>query len=272
MLQKCVCLLLALVSGPVGGQAPGKDPPPGATGVEPRADEILRRMSACLAGARQFSFEAQDLVDEMLDSGQKLQFSSVRRIMVRRPNKVSADIIGDIINEQVRYDGKTLTVVDNRQKAYVSIKAPDSLDATLDYAAERFGMAMPLADLVFSDPYQAVIGRVRQGRYIGLHKVRGVKCHHLAFRQEGLDWQIWIEDGDKPLPRKLVITYKSSPGQPQYIAFLGKWNLSRELPDSVFTVAIPQDVKRIDLEPASRKTPDGRLPPRQATTKSRVGK
>ena len=34
-----------------------------------------------------------------------------------------------------------------------------------------------------------------------------------------MDWQIWIEQGEKALPRKLVITYKDSPGYPQFTVF-----------------------------------------------------
>ena len=266
MLRKRVLLILALPLGWLGSPALGEDTPGSAAGTEPKADEVLRRMSKYLAGARQFSFEAQDMVDEMLDTGQKSQVSSTRRIAVRRPDRVSADIVGDMVNERVRYDGKTLTVLDNRQKAYGVIKTPDNIDEMLDYAARQFDVTMPLADLLFSNPYEAVIGSVRFGQYIGLHDVRGIKCHHLAFRQDGLDWQIWIAEGDQPLPRKLVITYKASPGQPQYIAFLGKWDLSCQLPDSAFTLEIPEGVKRIDLEPVLTNAAGRSVPPREPTT------
>ncbi len=272
MFRKRVHLILALPLGFLGSLVLGEDTPGSAAGTEPKADEVLRRMSKYLAGARQFSFEAQDMVDEMLDTGQKIQVSSTRRIAVRRPDRISADIVGDIVNERVRYDGKKLTVLDNRQKAYGVIEAPDNIDEMLDYAARQFNTTMPLADFAFSNPYEAVIGGVRLGQYIGLHDVRGVKCHHLAFRQDGLDWQIWIEDGDQPLPRKLVITYKASPGQPQYIAFLGKWDLSCQLPDSAFTLEVPEDVKRIDLEPVLRKATGRSVPLRKPTTQSDDGR
>jgi len=78
-----------------------------------------------------------------------------------------------------------------------------------------------------------------------------VKCHHLAFRQEGIDWQIWIEDSDQALPRKLVITLKEQPGHPQYLALIDKWNLTPDAPDSAFEFTPPAGAKRIDLTPLS---------------------
>ena len=248
MLQRRMRWLLTVSLGLLAGQAFGQAPASGASGVEPKADEILQRMSKCLAGAKQFSFQAQDMVDEILDSGQKVQFSSTRRLAVRRPNRASAEITGDVLHERIRYDGETLTVLDHKQNVYGVLKVPDNIDEMLDYVAEYFGVIMPLADLLFSDPYETFTHNVWLGRYVGLHQVLGVKCHHLAFQQEGLDWQIWIEDSDQPLPRKLVITYKAFPGQPQYITFLGEWNLSAQLPDSAFTLEIPEGLEKIELK------------------------
>ena len=271
MSYKPVRVILALALCLVAGRASGQEAPASAAPVQPKADEILRQMSKYLAGAKQFSFQADDMIDELLDSGQKIQFSSTRRIAVRRPDRVSADIVGDLVNERVRYDGSTLTVLDIQQNVHGSIQVPDNIDETLDYIAQRFGITMPLADLLFSDPYKAVIGGVRFGQYVGLYDVQGAKCHHLAFRQEGLDWQIWIENGARPLPRKLVITYKATPGQPQYIAFLGKWNLSAQLPDTTFTLEIPEGVERIDLEAIATQATPGRTPDAQPAPSDQDG-
>ncbi len=89
--------------------------------------------------------------------------------------------------------------------------------------------------------------QVHTGVYVGLHEVDGVKSHHLAFRQDGADWQIWIQDGDQPLPRKIVITYKDLPGTPQFVAFLDKWNLSDRQPESVFEFKPPPNASRVEM-------------------------
>lgn len=58
------------------------------------------------------------------------------------------------------------------------------------------------------------------GFSVGVTQVEGVRCHHFAFVEQDIDWQIWIEDGTQWVPRKLVITYKTLPGAPQSTAVL----------------------------------------------------
>ena len=74
-----------------------------------------------------------------------------------------------------------------------------------------------------------------------------MRCHHLAFRQEGVDWQVWIAEGADPLPRKVVITYKDLPDAPQFVALLDKWNLADQQPAKVFEFTAPDGAKRIEL-------------------------
>jgi hypothetical protein len=45
-------------------------------------------------------------------------------------------------------------------------------------------------------------GRGDGGSYIGREEVGGSVTHHLAFRNPNVDWQIWIRDGQQPLPLK----------------------------------------------------------------------
>ncbi len=254
-------LICILSIGLLARSASGQDSAEARAGVEPTADKILRQMSTYLADAKQFSFEAYDMHDQVLDTGQKIQLANTRRISVRRPDKVFAELSGDIDDERIWYDGKTVTVLDTERNVYGVMEVPDNIDAMLDYVVETLGQPVPVADILFSDPYTIVIANVRQGRYLGRHDVHGAKCHHLAFRQEVIDWQIWVEVGDMPVPRKLVITYKDYPGQPQYIAFLGEWNMSPEFPDELFSCKLPEAAKRIDLE---------RVRKRGATDQTRV--
>ena len=154
---------------------------------------------------------------------------------------------------QIWYDGKTLSILSRQQNSYATTKAPGTIDEMMDYLFEEFGLEVPIADLLVSDPYNSATQRVRSGQYIGLHQVQGTKCHHLAFRQNNVDWQIWIEDGDNPLPRKLVITHKGLPGHPQFIAIFDKWNLSPKLSKDLFTFKVPEGAKRIEIEPLLTK-------------------
>jgi hypothetical protein len=240
--------LAALVASPLATGQSSRQP------IEPKADEILQRMSHSLASAKALRFRAHDMVDQMMDNGQKLQYSRTLDVATRRPGAVRVSVNGDA--EQVEYayaEGK-LTIVNERERCWTVQEVPRTTDEMFDFLAERYGITAPLADLLFTDPYQAMTGRVRVGQYLGLHLVGQTKCHHLAFRQEGIDWQIWIEDTDRAVPRKVVITYKELPGQPQFIALLDEWDLSADLPDATFNLAVPSGYKRVDLQPTSTPT------------------
>jgi hypothetical protein len=245
----CTSMSVVFLIGLTTWQASGEDALSRRDRVEPKADEILKKMSDCLAGARAFRFESHDMIDDVLDSGQKIQFSNTRRVTVQRPNRIAGESSGDLDNERVWYKDKTLTILEKKDKVYGVMQVPDTIDAMLDDVIARFGITIPLADLYIQDPYKSIRGNIRIGRYIGLHHVGGTKCHHLAFRQDVLDWQVWIDAGEKPLPRKLVITYRETPGQPQYIAFLDKWDLSPQIDDSMFDFKPTPDLKEIDVEP-----------------------
>jgi len=229
-------------------------------GVDPKADAILRKMGETLAGAKQFTFESHDMSDQTSPTGQKIQVAKTVNVAVRRPDKLAATVEGD--QESLRYvfNGKQLGIVNAREKCFALQDMPGNLDQMFDALALKYGITAPLSDLLFSDPYKAMTERVRSGEYLGVHDVLGTKCHHLAFRQDGIDWQIWIEDSDKPLPRKVVITHKELPGYPQFMALLGKWNLDAQIPDEAFAFSPPQDSKRVDLQPLDEGKPDAVAP------------
>jgi len=223
-------------------------------GVEPKADEILHRFCDRLKEAKQFRFQVQESFDNLLESGQKVQLSNRRMVAVRRPNRLYGEISGDTSNRRVYYNGDTLTLFETDRNVYGATKARADIDATLDYVFKTYGISVPLADLVFSDPYQVMMDNVKTGTYQGIHQVGEFKCHHLAFTQETADWQAWIDAGEQPLLRKFVITYKQLPGQPQYVAVLNNWELSADLPDTTFRFTPPQGAMKIEILPVPAGT------------------
>jgi hypothetical protein len=217
-------------------------------GVEQDADAILKKMGQTLSAAKVFSFEAHAMNDQIMPDGQKVQFARNTKVTVRRPDRISADLVGDVEDLSFRYDGKHVVLFNHKANAWGQTDTPThTIDETMDMLADKYGMTIPLADLLLGDPYASLTERVRSGRNLGISYVFDVKCHHLAFRQEGIDWQIWVEDGAQPVPRKVVITYKDSPGYPNYTAFLSKWNLKADAPDSSFTFTPPAGAKQIDF-------------------------
>ena len=132
-------------------------------------------------------------------------------------------------------------------------EALPEIDGALDRLFEVYGSSVPLADLLYADPYRTLMEHVESGFVVGKNSVDGTPCHHLAFMQEGLDWQIWIADGPRPVPLRLVITYVDEPGAPQYIAELSKWDFQPRLSDHYFTFRPPADSDEIEFLPPQER-------------------
>lgn len=244
--------LAPLVTCAAQEPAPAQAPPAPTRRLDPRADEILKKMGALLAAAPRFALEAEETFDEVSENAPRRQLTNLRRVGVERPSRFAADATGDTLTRASWYDGKTLTVLDKARNVYLSVEAPGTIDAVLDKVADEYGVVIPLTDLLYADPYAVLSEGVLYGEYLGLHQAAGVLCHHLAFSQASIDWQIWIEAGDQPLPRKLVITYVDEPGQPQYSAVIRRITLDPKFPEGLFQFEVPEGATRIDLADVPR--------------------
>lgn len=217
--------------------------------IDARADDALRSMSALLTQQHAFTLHTESVVEQVGADGQKLQFSRQSVIRVRRPDRIHAVSSGDAWNKEYAYDGRNVTLLDRSANLYSTTEIPDTIDRMFDILAERYGLSFPTCDLLYSDPFTLLRADVRIGRYVGLHAVQNIPCHHLAFSQEAVDWQIWIEASDTPWPRKLVVTYKSEPVQPQDIILFRDWQPESTMDETLFTVDIPADAMRTELMP-----------------------
>jgi hypothetical protein len=223
-----------------------------------QADRLLRQMSDYLKVANQFSFHADIVYDDLLPSGQKIQLAASDDVLIRRPDRIYAEFQGETGDKRFWYDGKTITLYDSRHHVYGTEEAPPSIDAMLDHLAKVIGFAPPISDLAYSDPYAVLTQNVKYGFYAGMNQIGGERCHHLAFQEKLIDWQIWIEDGTQLVPRKLVITYKTLPGAPQFMAVFSRWDLVTPAPDGMFTAYLPSGAARITfLTMANKQTKGG---------------
>jgi hypothetical protein len=221
-----------------------------APDIEPQAGEVLRQMCDYLKNLKQFSVQAEITEDVLLTSGQRIQYGRSVEVSVRRPDRLRAESVGDTDNRQLIYDGKTITLMDRSKNFYTTIAAPPEIDAALEHGLQAFNLRAPLADLIYTKACEYLTQGVISGFYVGLSKVQGVPCHHLAFKQKDIDWQIWIEDGPTPVPRKFLITDKTAQGL-QFAAVFTKWNTSPQLEDGLFTFVAPEKAEKIDILPAA---------------------
>jgi hypothetical protein len=228
-----------------------------ASAVEPEVDQMLRKMSDYLAGLERFSVRTESSLEVILRSGEKIQYDSPAEALVQRPDKLHAERKGDIVNQEFYYDGKTLTLYNPDQKYYATVPAPPTIDQAIDFARDYLDVYAPGSDLLYKNAYKVLMEDVVSGLYVGMSVVGGVKCHHLAFRGNEVDWQIWIQDGDKPLPKKFVITTKWMTGAPQFTVLIRNWDLSPKFSKDVFTFVPPEGAEKIDFIRLSRSGASG---------------
>jgi len=232
-------------TAPVPGAASATEAAP-APVIQAEAIDALKEMGAYLRTLETFSVTANVTVDEVLLSGQKIQVSGENTMTVRRPDRLRGAMRKDEtdIDAEFYYDGKVFTIYGKNLKYYASAPAPATIAALFDTISERFDVDIPLADLFAWSTDKSKMQDITSALYIGPARIGGVLTHHYAFRQEGIDWQVWIEQGKTRLPRKFVITTMDEEGQPQYVSVL-KWNLAPTISDKMFTFVPPKDAHRI---------------------------
>jgi len=183
-------------------------------GIDAQAVKLLRTATKYLADQKQFSADTRSSIEVVLQSGQKIQFDHAAVLSVQRPNKLRAQRRGDLVDQAFYYDGKTLTLYNPEDGYYATLPAPGTIEEMLDYARESLDIVAPGGDLIYSDAFDILMADVTSGFVVGKSVVAGVRCDHLAFRAPQVDWQIWIQEGAQPVPRKLVITSTDIAGAP----------------------------------------------------------
>jgi hypothetical protein len=214
---------------------------------DPEALAELQRATDFLTALPRFQFAATIAYDVIQNDGRRLQFEKSGKLFLQRPDRLFADIyLDDGRHRQFWYDGKTLSFAERTQKLHTQVKAPATIDAMLDMLEGLLKDPMPLADLLYSD-LSPLEQRAEEADVVDDSLVDGRLCRHLAFRGETVDWQIWVEQGERPFIRKLVINYREQPGEPQFVAWLDEWQTPEKFGDGQFTFNVPEGSQWIDV-------------------------
>ena len=188
------------------------------------AKTILKSMSDYVSGQKNITVSFDSDIEVMTTDLEKIQFTSSGRLQATRPDKLHVTRTGGYADVELYYDGKALTVLDKDAKVVAKAPAPASIDALVDELRSKLGIEAPGADLILTKVGDELMMDVIESKYVGQGVVDGVLCEHLAFRNAEVDWQLWVEAGSKPVPRKYVITSKTLTGAPQYTLRLGRWS------------------------------------------------
>ena len=216
-------------------------------GVEPKADELLRKMSTTLGGMRAFRFDADQATDAVARRGEKLPLVARSAVAVERPDKFRSERIGPASDLVFTYDRGRIMLYARRLNMVGVGHVPDTLDRAIEFARGELALDAPAADLLHDDAYASLMAGVVSGRYLGADGIRGRRCHHLGYRGVDTDWQIWIEDGPRPLPCRYLITRKKAPASPTYAVEFSNWKVAPKLADGAFVFIPPSDAVKIDF-------------------------
>ena len=222
---------------------------PGAVDAEAKA--LLQRATEYLAGQQKFSVDTESSLEVVLTSGQKIQFDHSARLSLERPNKLRAERLGDLVDQVFVYDGESLTLHNPGDGVYATLPAPGTIEEMLDFARESLDIIAPAGDLLYRNAFELLMKDVNSGFIVGMSVAGGVRCHHLAFRAPHVDWQIWIQEGNEPLPRKLVITSLDVENAPQFAVVMTQWNIAPEFDGQTFVFTPPADAVGIEFLPVA---------------------
>ncbi len=215
--------------------------------IDPRASEVLQNMSYFLGSKQEYTFKAEVMFDQLINQSRKIQYSAEEKVFLKKNANMTIEFVSDLGGYKLWYEAGKMTIVELPTNLFSIVTIPATIDQALTKLKTQYNFTPALSDFLFINTYRELTRRVISGNYFGTSRVFGVRCDHLAFVQDDIDWQIWIEVGKRQIPRKLVITYKNLPGQPQFIAILRDWVLDRPITNFAFKPDIPDLNQRTDI-------------------------
>lgn len=216
-----------------------------AESVDPQATEILKRMTAYLGSLQQFSVHTQNTLNDVEMEGHLVDIDVSANVIISRPNKLRAERKGDLVDQVFFYNGKTLTLFNPAAKVYATEPAPGSFQELFQHMYATLGIGVPISDLIYPDPYPLLMQDVQVAAMMGKTYINGVKCDHLFFSRPGVDFQVWVMEGSKPLPCKYVVTDTTTAARLSITTFMSDWNVAPGVDDNQFTFEPPKGVQSV---------------------------
>jgi hypothetical protein len=233
----CLASILVGMAGAAHGQSTAAD-----------AKAILKSASSYVSSLQTIELDFDSDIEAVTPELEKIQFTNSGSLTLSRPDRLRAHRVGGYADVALYFDGKTATVHGKSMDAYAQFALPGTVDQLIEALRAGHGIAVPGADLLLSRPYEALVADVLDAKHVGRGVVDGVECEHLAFRNFDTDWQIWVEVGDKPFPRKLVITSKTVAGAPQYTLRVKRWKSGFTADPAMFQFTPPAGTRQIGAD------------------------
>lgn len=223
--------------------------------LDEAAVERLRESTTYLSGLQRFGLYSQTSIEIVLLSGQKILLDDSSMAVVQRPNKFYAARKGALVNQEFFYDGSKLALADGTAGYHAVVDAPGTLDGMLDFARESLDIVAPAGDFLYANAFDILMQDVYSGFVVGPAVIEGALCDQLAFSAPGTDWQIWVQQGDRPLPRKIVITSRDVVNAPQFTVVIEKWDLEPDVSADRFRFEPPEGSVAVEFIPLDAPAP-----------------
>ncbi|MEJ2376992.1 MAG: DUF2092 domain-containing protein [Pseudolabrys sp.] len=215
------------------------------------AGKILKAMSDYITSQKTISLSYDSSIEVITPELQKIQFNASGKLLLDRPDKLRATRIGGYADVEFNFDGKTFTVFNKANNTFAQSTSSSSVDQLTAKLRSEYFVEAPGADLLASHPYKQLIAGVLDAKHIGRAVIGGIECEHLAFRDHDTDWQIWIQAGSKPIPRKYVITSKTVASAPQYTLLIKDWKTGVSIAANAFAFKPPSGAKKVEFKELS---------------------
>jgi hypothetical protein len=212
--------------------------------IDPGTMSALQKMGAYLRNLSAYQVIASTTDEDVLEDGQKIQYSGKTTLLTRKPDRLRAEVTDDRHQRLFLYDGKTFTLFAERAGYYATVPAPPTISQLADKLDAAYDFTVPLQDLFRWGAAGWDASAIKEAMDIGPSEVDGVTCEQYALRQEDVDWQIWLQRGEYPLPLKMVITTRTDEARPQHSAIY-RWNLAPSYNESAFKFVAPPDARRV---------------------------
>lgn len=239
---------------------------PGLHAQEGDAKAILEAMSDYLSSQQTLELSFDSAIEVITPQLEKIQFTNSGEALLSRPDKLRAHRRGGYADVALFFDGKTVSVLGKNMNGYAQFEGPGSVDELIEALRAGHGVALPGADLLLSSSYDALAAGILEAKHIGRGVIDGVECEHLAFRNFDTDWQLWVEVGEQPIPRQLVITSKTLNNAPQYTLRVKSWNTDVEPAPDAFAFTPPAGAQKlspdelVELDELPPGAPAGQTP------------
>ena len=220
--------------------------PAAQTESQKLASAKLMEMAKFLSRQEKFSATLRVGYEVPQANGQKIEFGEIRNLAVQRPNRVRmSEQQSDGRGKLMVFDGKSITLMDGDTGKYAQVPQPGDIDHTVVYYVRDLKMRLPLAPLLMAHFPEEMQGRVESIDYVERTTILGQPAHHIAARTANMDFQVWIADGKRPLPLRIVLNYRNEAGHPQFWADFSKWNLAPQFAKTTFEFKPPKGAEQI---------------------------